>query len=155
MKKNSQNDNIFVLKILSLIVYLIFLIKVILFKYPIDMVLEILKNNRPIPMYLKVNNANFVPFKSIMSYFSGDFTLRVVIANILGNIIIFIPLGIFIPIIFNKERLTTIVFYSFSLSLTFEVIQILTSLGTFDVDDIILNVLGSIIGYIIYRVFFK
>ncbi|WP_415340200.1 VanZ family protein, partial [Clostridium perfringens] len=44
---------------------------------------------------------------------------------------------------------------SFGISLTIELIQLLTGLGFFDVDDIILNVLGGIIGYLILKISIK
>lgn len=42
---------------------------------------------------------------------------------------------------------------SFILSLVFEIIQLLTALGDFDVDDILLNVLGAVLGYLFYQIF--
>jgi len=44
------------------------------------------------------------------------------------------------------------VFYSFELSLLVELIQLVTKVGSFDVDDIILNTIGGAIGYIVYKV---
>jgi len=73
--------------------------------------------------------------------------------NIGGNIIGFIPLGILLPMVFpflrRWWRLTLCVF---CLSLSFETFQLLTGVGVFDVDDLILNTTGGLIGYIFYVV---
>ena len=50
------------------------------------------------------------------------------------------------------NSLLNTVFYSFELSLLVELIQLVTKVGSFDVDDIILNTIGGAIGYIVYKV---
>jgi len=73
--------------------------------------------------------------------------------NIGGNIVGFVPLGILIPLVFTFLggffRVTGIVFL---ISLLFETTQLLAGIGVFDVDDLILNTAGGIIGYIIYAI---
>lgn len=65
-------------------------------------------------------------------------------------------LGFLLPIVFYRiNKFRTIILSSFILSLMFEGIQLLTGIGDFDVDDILLNVIGSIGGYILYRVFIR
>lgn len=44
---------------------------------------------------------------------------------------------------------------AFVLSLMFEIIQLLTAIGTFDVDDILLNLLGAVLGYLFYQIFMR
>ena len=68
--------------------------------------------------------------------------------NTLGNIVLFIPLGVLLPCVWKWARAwyrTAIVAFTFSLSL--EVIQLLTRKGCFDLDDLFLNTLGAIVGY--------
>jgi glycopeptide antibiotics resistance protein len=82
-----------------------------------------------------------------------DFALE----NIFGNLIIFIPLGIFIPAIFKRCRSIKMVsLVCFSCSLSIELIQLLLRVwGTYrtaDVDDIILNTSGGAIGYFLFWV---
>ncbi|MGU8605254.1 VanZ family protein, partial [Clostridium perfringens] len=61
--------------------------------------------------------------------------------------------GFLIPLLFKKiHNVGSIFIVSFGISLTIELIQLLTGLGFFDVDDIILNVLGGIIGYLILKI---
>lgn len=90
---------------------------------------------------------NFIPFKEILRYslFSPLF-----FKNIIGNIILFIPFGYFINrILKNKSGLINILI-TFITSTSIECIQMYIG-RSFDIDDIILNILGGYIGYIIYR----
>lgn len=78
----------------------------------------------------------------------------------LGNIVLFIPAGFFPPMLFPKQRKWYgIIVPGFLWSFFIETMQLvlnLSNLGnrSFDTDDIILNVVGAMIGYIIYKVFF-
>lgn len=76
------------------------------------------------------------------------FTTDTWIKNLFGNIVLFIPLGIWIPWLFRRYRswakLTSIVVL---ILLLVETIQLITRVGTFDVDDIILNTAGAWIGF--------
>lgn len=73
--------------------------------------------------------------------------------NVIGNICVFIPLGAFLPKLFTRCRnLFFVIVLSLELSLVVEVIQLVTRVGSFDVDDLLLNTIGGILGYIIYKV---
>ena len=78
-----------------------------------------------------------------------------VIENILGNIILFMPLGIFLPLFFPKYSLKRIIVLAFICSLSIELVQLIGrqfgNYRTVDIDDIILNTIGAILGFIIYR----
>ena len=76
------------------------------------------------------------------------------ILNVLGNVCVFVPLGIFLPKLFAKcqNPLLTILF-SFELSLCVEIIQLITKVGSFDVDDLLLNTLGGLCGFVIYTIY--
>ena len=79
-----------------------------------------------------------------------DATLLV---NVLGNVALFIPLSIILLNYCKCLNNTNIIFISFLTSFSFELIQLSTGCGFFDIDDILLNTLGGIIGLIIYRLF--
>lgn len=146
---NSKKIMNYMIWILFLI-YLILLIKVILFKYPLSMIISMMSNPNA-TLVVRLQGSNFIPFKTIIYYISGNEGFRIAIANIIGNIVAFIPLGFLLPIIFKRMRkLPKIILTSFSVSLLFEVIQLLIAIGSFDIDDILLNVFGSLIGYIFY-----
>ena len=91
--------------------------------------------------------------KTIFYYLFKSDNIVISVKNILGNIIAFMPFGFLLPIATDKiNKLKLIVISSFLLSLLFEIIQLLTGLGEFDVDDILLNVLGAVVGYMFYRI---
>lgn len=100
---------------------------------------------------------NFIPFSSIFENISrlsnNTINTNIVIENILGNFLIYIPIGLFIPVIFQKLRS---LWKTLSLVLLIVIIvqasQVLFRIGYFDVDTIILNLLGSALGYGIWRI---
>lgn len=95
--------------------------------------------------------ANCVPFKTIMLFAKSRLQTRDIVANILGNIVGFIPFGILIPILFRKFNTAgKVIGLGFVLSLFFEIVQLLTVLGNFDVDDLMLNTFGSAVGFFIF-----
>lgn len=98
---------------------------------------------------------NFIPFKEIMRY---ETTSILFYRNVIGNIVIFLPFGYLITdMIIDKVGkcnilITTII--TLLTSLTIETIQMFIG-RSFDVDDIILNFIGGIIGYILYKLAHK
>ncbi|MFJ7973806.1 VanZ family protein [Psychrobacillus sp. NPDC096389] len=99
------------------------------------------------------SGANLVPFRTIKAYIN-DIGLGVAFINIIGNIIPFIPMGFLIPAAFPSQRniIKTMIF-SFLLILSIEIIQLLSFLGYFDMDDIILNLLSCFIGFMLFIVY--
>ena len=91
---------------------------------------------------------NFIPFKEIMRYEVGS---KLFIKNILGNIILFIPFGLFVSHILKTRKMFPMIFISLVTSGIIEYTQL--KIGrTFDIDDIILNLVGGLIGYLIFLV---
>ena len=72
--------------------------------------------------------------------------------NSLGNIFLFMPVGVLLPGVTSCNKMWKIVVMGIGFSLFIEVIQLITSRGCFDPDDILLNGLGTAIGFGIYRV---
>lgn len=94
---------------------------------------------------------NLELFKEINRFWTyreqlGDF---VVFANLAGNVIIFIPFGFTLPMASKYRDFITTCGYSFLVSLIVELFQLVTRVGSFDVDDLLLNTLGGALGYII------
>ncbi len=89
---------------------------------------------------------NFIPFKEIFRY---KMTSKLFYRNVVGNMILFIPFGYFVSYYCKTKNISYSLILSLLISTTIESIQMLLG-RCFDVDDIILNVLGGIIGYIIY-----
>lgn len=71
--------------------------------------------------------------------------------NFLGNILIFMPVGFLLPLVSGRNRWYWIVGVGLCFSLSIEIIQLITARGCFDLDDIMLNTLGTAIGFGIYR----
>ncbi|HEY2421159.1 MAG TPA: VanZ family protein [Neobacillus sp.] len=100
-----------------------------------------------------IRSINLIPFHSIMEYISGSShnLRRFALGNVVGNIVIFIPLGIYLPLFKNDKRVKTNLLFIFILSLLVEIIQGLLAIGAADIDDIILNCLGGWIGILGYK----
>ncbi|MBQ6843564.1 MAG: VanZ family protein [Agathobacter sp.] len=100
---------------------------------------------------------NITMFQEIMRYYNlgmrtGNWTLFVM--NVIGNIVVFMPIGMFLPSLFSRCRnifFTTIL--TLEISLCVELVQLLTKVGSFDVDDLLLNTIGGICGYIVYMLY--
>ncbi|KAF6637520.1 VanZ family protein [Paenibacillus sp. LX16] len=104
---------------------------------------------RPGPPY----SYNIVPFDTIRQYWRAmeSFPFRVWGVNLLGNIGVFIPFGILVPIIWVSMRSIVSLLLTIVIALVIlEVSQMLLGAGTMDIDDIILNVLGVLCGRVAY-----
>jgi len=105
--------------------------------------------------YIK-RSSNFVPFKTISTYFKaisdGSMNMDIPIKNLVGNFILFLPMGFYLP--FFMKKINKVSVFSFSmiiLLLIIEVLQLVTRRGSFDIDDLILNILGALIGFGIWK----
>jgi glycopeptide antibiotics resistance protein len=128
------------------ICYILLLIK-ILFLSRVSL-LELFNSQRTL-----FRSINLIPFHSIMEYISGssDTLRRFAFGNVVGNIVIFIPLGIYLSLFKNDKRVATNLLFIFIVSLFVEIIQWLLGIGVSDIDDIILNCLGGWIGILGYK----
>lgn len=102
-------------------------------------------------------NINIVPFNSISQYWvlitkkTNPYLVYYALMNFAGNIVAYIPLGGFMPILWGRFR--NFLKFAFTIVITIllvETIQLFTLTGTFDIDDIILNVAGASLGYLCY-----
>lgn len=100
--------------------------------------------------FIKGFSYNLIPFKTISKYFYYIESHNIII-NVIGNIIILMPVEYLIVKIFNINRFKNNQIISISFSLLIELLQLITKSGVFDIDDIILNVLGMSIVYLIMR----
>lgn len=97
-----------------------------------------------------IQRANFVPLKTIINYMTSDLSRGIIINNLVGNLVLFIPFGMLIGILINKFVWKALV-VGFITSFGFELIQLMFVLGAFDIDDIILNTMGTLIGISIIK----
>lgn len=98
---------------------------------------------------------NLVPFKEIKRFYSiMDTHPKMFWLNIAGNILAFMPFGFLIPRLRDKRtNLFLAGLFSLELSFAVEFLQLIFKLGCFDVDDLLLNTIGGILGYLLYLVF--
>ena len=100
---------------------------------------------------------NIIPFKTIKLFINGyknnivsreAFTI-----NIIGNLCAFMPYGVFIPLLFKKiNKYYKFLIFMIIIVLIIEVLQFLTMSGSCDIDDLILNITGASIVYLIYNI---
>ena len=133
------------------ILYIITLIKLTLFDSDYGRVginiFDWSKEN--LEVYLR--NNNLIPFKTIIEYIARQD--RIAIINLLGNIIAFAPMGFFLPLLFKKQnKLKVFIFTNIMIILTIELLQFLSLSGSFDIDDFLLNILGALITYGLFRI---
>lgn len=104
---------------------------------------------------------NMIPFKTISEYLTGsndfnDFyggaSMTIRIVNLLGNVCVFIPFGFLFPIAFKKfSKFPIPILAGILLSVFIEIMQIFVGRST-DIDDVILNGTGVILGFICYKI---
>ena len=97
---------------------------------------------------------NLVPLKEITRYFRYYRTLGMplFLINIVGNMMAFMPFGFFLPIISRRSRKWyNTVSFGLIFSLILETLQLIFKVGSFDVDDMLLNTVGAGLGFLVYR----
>ena len=102
-------------------------------------------------------NLNLMPFRTLRLFFGllhdhRPYLVRAALINLLGNVVMFVPLGLFLPLIFTRLRKLWRTLFTVTLLIAaVEIAQLFTLLGSCDVDDLILNLLGAALGYGIYK----
>lgn len=93
-----------------------------------------------------ISGYNIVPFREMFRYRIGS---QLFFKNVIGNLIMFVPFGFFTAYIIRETKLRWVLLITLIVSITIEVTQ--TQIGrVFDIDDVILNIMGGIIGYYIF-----
>ena len=104
-------------------------------------------NRELFEMYVQ-NSLNLVPFKTVLQYFYRG-TISQFVVNIIGNLVCLMPLGILLPLNFEKQRKTGIFLMTCVLIVSaVEILQFATLSGSCDIDDLILNVGGAFLIYL-------
>ena len=94
------------------------------------------------------STSNYVPFKEMFRYSFGS---RLFFKNVVGNMLMFMPFGFFVAYILKLKKVWIMLLLSLIVSLTIETIQSIIG-RVFDVDDIILNVIGAILGFLVFKI---
>lgn len=96
---------------------------------------------------------NLVLFQEIKRFilYHHYFTWEELATNLFGNVFAFSPFGLLLPFMRDKKTgFFIVLFETFCFSLTIESMQLMFKLGVFDVDDLLMNTVGGVIGYVIY-----
>ena len=144
MNKRERIETVFLYGVFMC--YIIFLIK-LLFLSRVSL-FDLFNGQRTLD-----RSINIIPFYSIKEYmFSNSATIKkFAFSNVVGNIVIFIPLGTYLSLFKRNKRILTNLLFIFISSLFIEVIQGLLGIGASDIDDIILNSLGGLVGILGYK----
>ena len=139
-----------ILPFILLISYLIILIQVLVFKHLALIRIGELRFNFG---GTQEGAGNFIPFKTILYYLLGNNGLLIGSINIIGNIIALVPLGFLLPFVFPKMTWKKTIALAIITGFIIEGTQVLLHVGIFDIDDVILNGLGVLIGFWKYNLF--
>ena len=144
MNKREKSETVFLYGVF--ICYILFLIKLLLLSR--ISLLSLFDSQRTLD-----RSINLVPFHSIKEYiFSNSDTIKkFYFANVVGNIVIFIPLGTYLSLFKKNKKVIINLLFIFKVSLFIEVIQSILGIGASDIDDIILNCLGGLAGILGYK----
>lgn len=97
------------------------------------------------------SSSNFIPFKEMFRY---EFGTKLFFKNVLGNMILFVPYGFFVAYFLKLQKPLTMFGMTLLASLTIEFTQM--SIGrVFDIDDILLNIVGGLLGFFLYSILEK
>lgn len=114
---------------LSFIIYILCLFQVVTFQ----------DNNN-------ISSNNLIPFREMFRYDLGS---RLFLKNVLGNIIMFLPYGFFTSYFLKEKKLLPIFILTITTSVTIESTQLMIG-RVFDIDDILLNIIGGALGHYLY-----
>lgn len=90
---------------------------------------------------------NLVPFSTVFLFLSSGYA-RGILINIFGNVAAFVPMGLLLPLVSGKTaRLFNVLLFACGISLFVEIVQYTLAVGAADIDDLILNMAGSLTGY--------
>ena len=109
-------------------------------------------------------SVNLVPFRGVVSYISGNDLVSgqdsaavlhaFALINLLANIFIFVPCGVYITLFRKGKGIWKNVLWVFVISMAVEIVQFITKFGIGDIDDVILNSIGGLIGVLICRLLY-
>lgn len=140
---------------LLLFLYILLIIKVIVFKFSYEQMRTIMAGWQKDIIWEGLNTANFTPFKTIKMYIRYYRMPGInSFSNLFGNILIFVPFGFLLSRVHPACRnLLVLIANAFLFVLGIEVFQLFSAFGAFDVDDIMLNVFGAVLGGLLYHIY--
>ena len=156
-KETNSNKALKINLVIMFLIYLILLITLTLFdplwgRHGLDKVID----TSSFKYYID-HALNLVPFKTISIYIKNMYldilTTENVMYNLVGNFICMMPLSIFLPLLFKCENnIKTFIKTIILIPIMIELIQFITTSGSCDIDDVILNSSGAIILYLLISI---
>jgi len=98
---------------------------------------------------------NFMPFNTIWPLLSGGTNHLIAMVNLVGNIVPFMPVGFLAPFVYRRMTWYKSLVLAIATGLAMEVTEVVFRVGIFDVDDIILNAFGVMLGYWLFAIFHR
>lgn len=99
---------------------------------------------------------NLVPFQEIRRFivYRDYVSTEAFFLNLIGNLLVFFPVGMLVPLwrATKKTGCIRIILYTFLFTLSIETLQLVTRVGVFDVDDLMMNTFGGLAGWICFRI---
>ncbi len=99
---------------------------------------------------------NLVPFKTIMTFvkeFDSMYSTSQIMLNLFGNVCAFMPMALFLPLLFKRQnKVFQFVITLILMILGIEFLQLITGSGRFDIDDLILNLFGAVLVYLLFKI---
>lgn len=95
------------------------------------------------------DNINIIPFETIQLYISGNAEPLVALYNIGANIALTVPFGIYYHLIAKRASILTLTLVAITSVSIIETLQLVLERGSMDIDDLILNTTGFILGYLV------
>ncbi|MDO5147146.1 MAG: VanZ family protein [Eubacteriales bacterium] len=96
---------------------------------------------------------NLMPFEEIRQFivYREYVSTEAFVLNLIGNLFVFFPIGVLVPLWRTKKTGGFLILrYTFLCTLCIETLQLITKVGVFDVDDLMMNTLGGMIGWVCY-----
>ena len=134
--------------------YMVLLVLVIVLKFPTGLVSGTIQSWKSGGEFHRMA-PQLIPFQTIIEYVSQVHSLNDwFIKNLVCNIIMFMPYGFLFPFIMKGDKNigVKVILSGCMVSVVIEIFQYVTALGQCDIDDVILNTVGVVLGYAIYRI---
>ena len=138
------------------VVYMLVLVLVLILKFPSPIFGYIIEQWKSGAERVYLEKPHLVPFEIITYYVKSAHSFNDwFFKNLACNIIMFMPFGFLVPLFSKKKKWWQILLFGALLSVLIEVIQHLLRIGIADIDDVILNSFGTIIGFGIYKLIYS
>ena len=139
------------------VIYLCVLFLVLVMKFPqMNMFYDIIDRWKTGVKLGFADKPNFIPFKTITAYVGNVQTINDWFGkNLAVNIIMFMPCGFLTPLFLKRNRIWHIIVLGIIVSVIVEMLQAVLGVGTVDIDDVILNTTGLLLGFGIYKLIYS